>query len=80
MAGDAETGVTIHETVKELDAGPIAAQAAFPLGAEDDAGTVYEKTASLAVTLPGWNPARARLPAPIRGGRLLRGQDRARRP
>ena len=24
MAGDAETGVTIHETVKELDAGPIA--------------------------------------------------------
>ena len=26
LAGDAETGVTIHETVKELDAGPIAAQ------------------------------------------------------
>ena len=26
MAGDDETGVTIHETVKELDAGPIAAQ------------------------------------------------------
>jgi methionyl-tRNA formyltransferase len=25
MAGDAETGVTIHRTVKELDAGPIAA-------------------------------------------------------
>jgi methionyl-tRNA formyltransferase len=51
MAGDAETGVTIHETVKALDAGPIAAQAAFPLTLEDDAGTVYEKTASLAVTL-----------------------------
>ena len=51
MAGDAETGVTIHETVKELDAGPIAAQAAFPLAPEDDAGTVYAKTAALAVTL-----------------------------
>ena len=29
LAGDPETGVTIHETVKELDAGPIAAQRAF---------------------------------------------------
>ena len=33
LAGDGETGVTIHETVKELDAGPIAAQRAFPLTA-----------------------------------------------
>ena len=33
MAGDAETGVTIHETVAALDAGPIAAQEAFPIGA-----------------------------------------------
>ena len=33
LAGDAETGVTIHETVKELDAGPIAAQERFPIGA-----------------------------------------------
>ena len=31
LAGDAETGVTIHETVKELDAGPIAAQEAFAI-------------------------------------------------
>ena len=41
MAGDAETGVTIHRTVKELDAGPIAAQRAFPIGEQDDAGAVY---------------------------------------
>ena len=33
MAGDDETGVTIHETVAELDAGPVAAQEAFPIGA-----------------------------------------------
>ena len=31
LAGDTETGVTIHETVKELDAGPVAAQRSFPL-------------------------------------------------
>jgi methionyl-tRNA formyltransferase len=51
LAGDPETGVTIHETVKELDAGPIAAQRAFPLGPEDDAGTVFARAAELAVEL-----------------------------
>ena len=58
MAGDRETGVTIHETVKELDAGPIAAQRAFPIGPEDDAGAVYARAAEvgadlLAEVLPG---------------------------
>jgi len=68
MAGDAETGVTIHETVKELDAGPIAAQAAFPLTPEDDAGSVYEKTAALAVTLlDGVLPEPAFQPQPDEG-------------
>jgi methionyl-tRNA formyltransferase len=51
LAGDVETGVTIHETVKELDAGPIAAQRAFPLTPEDDAGTVYERSAAVAAEL-----------------------------
>jgi methionyl-tRNA formyltransferase len=51
MAGDAETGVTIHETVAELDAGPIAAQAGFPIGAEDDAGAVFARAAEVAVEL-----------------------------
>ena len=51
MAGDTETGVTIHRTVKELDAGPIAAQRAFPVGIQDDAGSVYERSAVLAVEL-----------------------------
>ena len=51
LAGDAETGVTIHETVKELDAGPIAAQRAFPIGQEDDAGAVFARSAELAVEL-----------------------------
>src|SRR5688500_5360448 len=53
LAGDSETGVTIHETVKALDAGPIAARRAFPLTEEDDAGTVYARSAELAVELLG---------------------------
>jgi methionyl-tRNA formyltransferase len=51
LAGDTETGVSIHETVKELDAGPIAAQRAFTIGADDDAGAVFARSAELAVEL-----------------------------
>lgn len=53
MAGDTETGVTIHETVAALDAGPIAAQESFPVGDEDDAGAVFARAAELAATLLG---------------------------
>jgi methionyl-tRNA formyltransferase len=53
LAGDAETGVTIHETVKELDAGPIAAQERFPIRPEDDAGAVFERAAVVAAQLLG---------------------------
>ena len=77
LAGDTETGVTIHETVAELDAGPIAAQRSFPLGPEDDAGTVYARSAELAVELLDEVLPEPGLPAA--GGRAdLRGQDRAR--
>jgi methionyl-tRNA formyltransferase len=51
LAGDRMTGVTIHRTVAELDAGPCVAQEAFPIGPEDDAGAVYERAAGLAVQL-----------------------------
>jgi len=51
MAGDAQTGVTIHRTTKELDAGPIAAQEAFEIGPEDDAGVVYARAAEVAARL-----------------------------
>jgi methionyl-tRNA formyltransferase len=51
MAGDTKTGVTIHRTVKALDAGPIAAQRAFPISDEDDSGAVYAKAAPLAAEL-----------------------------
>lgn len=51
LAGDSETGVTIHETVAALDAGPIAAQEAFPIGPLDDAGAIYDRAASSAARL-----------------------------
>lgn len=39
-AGDAETGVTIHEVTAQLDAGPILAQARVPVLPGDDAETL----------------------------------------
>jgi methionyl-tRNA formyltransferase len=51
LAGDAETGVSIHRTVKELDAGPVAAARAFAIGPEDDAGLVFANAAKAAVDL-----------------------------
>jgi methionyl-tRNA formyltransferase len=51
MAGDARTGVTIHETVAELDAGPVAANEAYPIGPDDDAGAVYARAAEVAARL-----------------------------
>jgi methionyl-tRNA formyltransferase len=50
MAGDERTGVTIHRTVEELDAGPIAAQEAFPVG-DLNAGEVYARSGELAARL-----------------------------
>jgi methionyl-tRNA formyltransferase len=51
MAGDAETGVTVHRTIEALDAGPVAAERAFPIVAEDDAGAVYARAAEVAAEL-----------------------------
>ena len=51
LAGDAETGVTIHRTVEALDAGPIAAQEAFPIRDEDDAGAIFARAAEEAARL-----------------------------
>jgi methionyl-tRNA formyltransferase len=51
MAGDEETGVTIIRLVEELDAGPIGAQEAFPIGPDDDAGAVSARAAELAPNL-----------------------------
>jgi methionyl-tRNA formyltransferase len=51
LAGDTQTGVTIHRTVKELDAGPVAAQEAFMITPDDDAGSIFARAAELAAEL-----------------------------
>jgi methionyl-tRNA formyltransferase len=51
MAGDTRTGVTIHRTTAELDAGPIAAQEAFEIGPDDDAAAVYTRATEVAARL-----------------------------
>jgi methionyl-tRNA formyltransferase len=51
MAGDAETGVSIIRLVKELDAGPIAAQESLPVAPDDDAGAVFGRAAKVAAGL-----------------------------
>jgi methionyl-tRNA formyltransferase len=51
LAGDEQSGVTIHRTVEALDAGPIAAQAAFSIGPADDAGALFARAADVAVRL-----------------------------
>ena len=50
LAGDELTGVTIHRTVAELDAGPIAAQDAWVVG-DDDAGATFDRAAQTAAEL-----------------------------
>ncbi len=82
MAGDQQTGVTIHRTTAELDAGPIAAQRALPIAPEDDAGAVYDNAATTAVELLGGllrDIDRIRVQPTARGGGDLRRQDRERR-
>jgi methionyl-tRNA formyltransferase len=51
MAGDRETGVTVHRTTADLDAGPIAAQRRFPIGPEDDSAVVLERATRVALEL-----------------------------
>jgi len=52
LAGDEETGVTIHRTIAELDAGPVAAQERWLIG-DDDAGATFARAAESAARLLG---------------------------
>jgi methionyl-tRNA formyltransferase len=51
MAGDERTGVTIIELVEELDAGPIAAQEAFPVDGDENAGDVFARATEVTPAL-----------------------------
>jgi methionyl-tRNA formyltransferase len=52
LAGDEETGVTIHRTVEALDAGPVAARDPFAIR-DLDAGGVFTRAGELAARLLG---------------------------
>jgi methionyl-tRNA formyltransferase len=47
LAGDRETGVSIMQMDAGLDTGPVFAQRALTIGADDDAGTLHDKLAEL---------------------------------
>lgn len=47
MNGDAETGVTIMEMIKKMDAGAIYSQARLPITKQDDVGTMFDKLSLL---------------------------------
>ncbi len=62
LAGDATTGATIMEVVREVDAGPVIAQVATPIGPLDTAGELTDRIAELgaallAEVLPRWAAA-----------------------
>ena len=80
MAGDARTGVTIHRTTAELDAGPIAAQEAFDIRPEDDAGAVNGRAAEVAARLLDGVLGGPAVRAAAGRRRDLRGEDHGRGP
>lgn len=47
MEGDSETGVTIMEMIKKMDAGGIYSQRKIPITQQDDVGTMFEKLSLL---------------------------------
>ena len=51
LAGDSETGLTVIEMEPSLDTGPMLALERIPIGAEEDAGTLHDRLASLAAEL-----------------------------
>lgn len=59
LEGERETGITIMLMEAGLDTGPILAQRAIPIAADDNAGTLEQKLSSLGAellreTLPRW--------------------------
>jgi len=51
LAGDDESGVTLHHMVEDVDAGDVIAQRAVPIGAEDTAREVYDAVSAATVDL-----------------------------
>jgi len=70
LNGDEETGVSIMEMVREMDAGPVIAQQSIPIGDDATTATIEPRLAELGAetlveVLPGW----------LAGGRKATPQD-----
>jgi len=48
LAGDVETGISVMRVEREMDAGPVAATVATPIGPEETAGELEERLARIA--------------------------------
>lgn len=53
LAGEAETGATIMEVVREVDAGPVVAQTRLTIGPLDTTGTLTDRIAEAGAALLG---------------------------
>jgi methionyl-tRNA formyltransferase len=51
LSGFTETGVTLLRITERMDAGPIAAQRAVPIGAQETAGELHDRLAELGASL-----------------------------
>ncbi|MGO2100839.1 methionyl-tRNA formyltransferase [Vagococcus salmoninarum] len=51
MNGESETGVTIMEMIKKMDAGDIISQGALPITTTDDVGSMFDKLSALGTEL-----------------------------
>lgn len=72
LAGDSETGVTIHFVTAQMDAGDILAQARTPIHAEETTGTLTARLAELGASVYAETIARW-----LRGEITPRAQDHA---
>ena len=59
LAGDTETGVSIMELVRKMDAGPVISRVAVPVAPQETAGALEARLATLGAeelvrVLPGW--------------------------
>ena len=51
LAGDRETGVSMMRMVKKMDAGPVLAARALPIGAKESAGSLHDRSAELSAEM-----------------------------
>lgn len=77
--GDKETGVTLIQMVKKMDAGGMWAQTAIPLTRADDTGTVFDKLSLVGRDLLMKKNCRPSLPVNSRFRKTKR-KSRSRRP